>query len=346
MQPRFVEKVLIRHQHVPTLEHLVRDLYPDRVSNVDRRNGGPILVAHAHTPEPHDRVAWSVQISPLSHWTHAREWRRYSFRGQCLVLPYDFTRWAIRDNLPALHQQHAITQRLHGVQVMRDEDDRPTCPSQRAHSIKALLLEAQVADSQHFVQEQNLRLQMGNDRKPQSDVHSGGVPLDRYVDELPNLCEVDDTLELSPDLAPWHAQDRSTQVNVLPPGQLRMEPRPDLDQRRRPPIDRDLPGRRRRDACQQLQYRALAGTIVANDPESLAALVLNVHLPHRPELLWRAPQIAQLANPRVRAAAILCLVLDQVSLGHPVEPEIDHAPRSHPSDHVCGRALDTLEVQI
>src|SRR5215467_10515705 len=341
MQPRFVEKVHIRHQHVPALEHLVRDLYPDRVSNVDRRNGGPIRVAHAHTPEPHDRVAWSVQISPLSHWTHAREWRRYSFRGQCLVLPYDFTRWAIRDNLPALHQQHAITQRLHGVQVMRDEDDRPTCPSQRAHSIKALLLEAQVADSQHFVQEQNLRLQMGNDRKPQSDVHSGGVPLDRYVDELPDLREVDNTLELSPDLASRHAQDRSIQVYVLPTGQLRMESRPHLDQRRRPPIDRDLPRRGRRDACQQLQYRALAGTIVANDPESLPALDLEAHLSQRPEFRRRAPQTSQLAHPRMRAAPIFRLLRDQVSLGYPVEPEIDHAPRVQPSDHVGGGALDT-----
>src|SRR5215831_19098556 len=145
---------------------------------------------------------------------------------------------------------------------MRDEDNRPAFLTQRPHSIKALPLEGHVADGQHFVQEQDLGLQMGRDRKPQADVHSGGIPLDRYVDELPNLRELDDTFELTPDLAPWHAQDRSTQVNVLPAGQLRMEPRADLDQRRRPPIDRDLPGRRRRDACEQLQYRALSGTIV------------------------------------------------------------------------------------
>src|SRR5215813_6389709 len=123
-----------------------------------------------------------------------------------------------------------------------------------------------------------------------------------------------------------------------------MEPRPDLDQRRRPPIDRYLPGRRRRDACQELQYRALAGTIVANDPESLAALDREAHLSHRPELPRRPPQTSQPAPPRVQAAAILRFVRDQVSLGHPVEPEIYHPLRSHPSDHVCRRALDTLEV--
>src|SRR5215471_3431731 len=161
---------------------------------------------------------------------------------------------------------------------------------------------------------------MGSDRKSQPDVHSGGVPLDRYVDELPNLREVDDTFEFSPDLTSPHAQDRPTQVHILPAGQLRMEPRADLDQRRRPPIDGDLPGRGRRDACQQLQDRALAGTIVANDPESLAALDLEAHLSHRPEFLRRAPQTSQLAHPRMRAAPIFRLVRDQVSLGYPVEP--------------------------
>src|SRR5262249_10138161 len=33
-------------------------------------------------------------------------------------------------------------------------------------------------------------------------------------------------------------------------------------------------------------------------------------------------------------AAILRLVRDQVPLGHPVEPEIDHAPRSYPQGQV------------
>src|SRR5215471_11455927 len=173
---------------------------------------------------------------------------------------------------------------------------------------------------------------MGSDRKPQPDVHSGGVPLDGYVDEVPNLREVDDTFELLPDLASRHTQDRSTQIHVFPAGQLRMEARPDLDQRRRPPIDRDLPGRRRRDARQQLQDRALAGTIVANNPQSLAALDLEAHLSHRPELRRCAPHASQLTHPRTRAAAILPLMRDQVSLGYPVELEIDHAPRSHPSD--------------
>src|SRR5262249_52180188 len=266
MQPRLVEKVHDRHQHVPTLEHVVRDLYTEGVSDVHLRHDGPILSTHAHTPQPHDTVVLSVQVLALSHWTYARKCRRRPFRGQCLVLPYDLTRWAVPDNLPAPHQQHAVAQRLHRIQVMRDENNRPTFSPQRPHSIKTLPLEGHVADGQHFVQKQNLGLQMGSDRKPQPDVHSGGVPLDRYVDELLNLRELDDTVELSPDLASSHAQDRSTQLNVFPAGQLRMEPRPDLDQRRRPPIDRDLSGRRRRDACQQLQYRALAGTIGANDP--------------------------------------------------------------------------------
>src|SRR5262249_6446185 len=113
-----------------------------------------------------DMVAWGVQIPPLSNWTYARKWRRCPFRGQCLVLPYYLTRWAIRDNLPTLHQQHAVAQRLDRIQVMRDEDNGPTFSPQCPHSIKTFLLEGHVADGQHFVQEQDLGLQMSGDREP------------------------------------------------------------------------------------------------------------------------------------------------------------------------------------
>src|SRR5262249_60489325 len=138
--------------------------------------------------------------------------------------------------------------------------------------------------------------------------------------EPPTVCDVDHTLAPAAHLAPRHPQDRPIQVYVLPAGPPRMDPRPNLDQRARPPINRDLPRRGRRDACQQLQDRALAGTIVANDPESLPALDLEAHLSHRPEFLRRAPQTSQLAHPRMRAAPIFRLVRDQVSLGYPVEP--------------------------
>src|SRR5262249_2684209 len=37
VQPRLVGKVHVRYQHVPTLEHVVCDLYSDGVSNVYRR---------------------------------------------------------------------------------------------------------------------------------------------------------------------------------------------------------------------------------------------------------------------------------------------------------------------
>src|SRR5262250_708141 len=104
MQPCLVEKVHGRYEHVPALEHVVRDLYSDGVSNVHRRDGGPILSTHAHTPQPHDTVARGVHVSPFSHRTYAGERQRGPFRGQGLVLPYDLTRWAIRDSLPALHQ--------------------------------------------------------------------------------------------------------------------------------------------------------------------------------------------------------------------------------------------------
>ena len=70
------------------------------------------------------------------------------------------------------------------------------------HLAQALLLERGVADGEHFVDDQDLRLQVGGHRESQPHVHPAGVALDRRVEELLDLGEVDDLVELAPDLRP------------------------------------------------------------------------------------------------------------------------------------------------
>ena len=65
---------------------------------------------------------------------------------------------------------------------------------------EALLLELRVADGEHFVDDQDLRLEVRRDRERQPHVHAGGVALDRRVEELLDLGERDDLVELAADL--------------------------------------------------------------------------------------------------------------------------------------------------
>ena len=81
--------------------------------------------------------------------------------------------------------------------VVADEEHGPTVLGDRAHLAEALLLERDVADRQHLVDDQDLRLEVRGDRERQPHVHAARVALDRRVDELLDPGEVDDLVELA-----------------------------------------------------------------------------------------------------------------------------------------------------
>ena len=82
-----------------------------------------------------------------------------------------------------------------------------------------------------------------------------------------------------------HAEDGAVEEDVLAAGQLAVEAGADLEQRADAAVD---PGRARGrldDARQQLQKRALAGAVQADDADVLAAADLERRVPQRPELV-------------------------------------------------------------
>ena len=81
---------------------------------------------------------------------------------------------------------------------MADEEDGAAPAGDVAHLAEALLLERRVADRQHLVDEQDLRLEVRGDRERQAHVHAARVALHRRVDELLDLGERDDLVELAP----------------------------------------------------------------------------------------------------------------------------------------------------
>src|SRR5205823_5109883 len=103
--------------------------------------------------------------------------------------------------------------------------------------------------------------EMRRDAECEADVHAVRVPLDRGVEKPVDAGELDDAVEGPPDLLPAEAEDRSVQVDVLPPGELGMESRADLEQAAGAPPDDRAPGGRRRDAAQDLQQRRLARAV-------------------------------------------------------------------------------------
>ena len=98
------------------------------------------------------------------------------------------------------------------------------------HLAQTLLLELRIADGEHLVDDQDFRLQMRRHREGEPHLHAAGIALDRRVDELLDPGEVDDLVELSPDLGAAHAEDGAVEIDVLAPGEFGMKAGADFEQ--------------------------------------------------------------------------------------------------------------------
>src|SRR5438309_1826477 len=116
---------------------------------------------------------------------------------------------------------------------------------------------------------------MRRHRERQAHVHAARVPLDRGINELLHLGEGYDLVELAGDLRLLHAQDGAVQENVVPTRQLGMESGSDFEQRSYAAPDLYTAPGGLGDAGQNLQQRALARAIAADDPDHFSALDLE-----------------------------------------------------------------------
>lgn len=143
--------------------------------------------------------------------------------------------------------------------------------------------------------------------------------LDRRVDEVSKLGEVDNAVHLAPHIGVGLPEQRAVQVDILTPGQVGVKPGAEFEQGRNPAIDRDAPGGRFENARDELERGALARAVVSNQADGFATVHSEAHLAQRPERaaveMLAAPQ--QVGNALVDGN--LPVVLKRKLLAHPVE---------------------------
>ena len=112
---------------------------------------------------------------------------------------------------PAVLEQDAVVAELaQRPHVVADEQDGPAVPrGDVAHLPEAFLLEGVIADREHLVDDQDLRLEVRRHRERQADEHAAGVTFYRRIDEAADFREFHDLVELCCDLRPAHAHDRA-----------------------------------------------------------------------------------------------------------------------------------------
>ena len=97
-----------------------------------------------------------------------------------------------------------------------------------------------IANSQDFVDDQNLGLQMGGNGKPQAYHHTRGIALDGCVDIFRNTSEINDLIKFASDLRFGHSHDRAIHEDILTTRHFRVEACADLKQRRDATFDLDV----------------------------------------------------------------------------------------------------------
>ena len=178
-------------------------------------------------------------------------------------------RIAFGHDLAPFEEQSAVAVLLDADQIVRHEDHRPALALVAGKDLEAFGLEARVADGKHLVHEQDRRLGLDGDREAEAHLHARGVVLELLVGKAFQVREMHDRVHPAAQLRPAEAEDGAVQVDVLASGELRVEAHAELQEGRHLAADPDAAGRLSVDAGEDLEQRALARAVGADDAQEL-----------------------------------------------------------------------------
>jgi hypothetical protein len=101
----------------------------------------------------------------------------------------------VRHRVPSSSHSASSQKRSTRFSEWVTEQDGLAAAAELRELVEALVREALVADREHLVDQQHVGIDVNGDGEPEPHVHAGRVGLDRRVDELAQLGEVDDLVE-------------------------------------------------------------------------------------------------------------------------------------------------------
>ena len=144
------------------------------------------------------------------------------------------------------------------------------------HLADGLLLEFGVAHGEHFIHHQYFRFQVSGDGESEADGHAAAVALYGGVQVAFASAEVHNLVKLAGNFATAHAHDGAVHVDVFAAGHLRVESGAHFEEARDAAPCADGAGGGGGHAAQQLEERALAGAVPADDAHDVTLFHLEV----------------------------------------------------------------------
>src|SRR3954465_11872957 len=115
-------------------------------------------------------------------------------------------------------EQATVAQAFDGRHVVADEGDGASAGPYITHLPQTLLLKASVADGEHFIDQQDFRLEKRSHREGESQIHAAGIAFYRRINKLFHFGKGDYIVELALNLGTAHAKNGSVEEDVFPTG--------------------------------------------------------------------------------------------------------------------------------
>ena len=163
--------------------------------------------------------------------------------------------------------QRLVGHLLDEAEAVGHEDDGLVAAAELADLVEALVNEGLVTHREHFVDQENIRIDVDRNREPEAHVHAGGVSLDRSIDELLELSELHDVVEAIVDFLFRQPQHDAVDEDVLAAGDLGMKAGAELDERGDATVHRDRPRVGFRDPGNDFEKGALPGAVSPDNRE-------------------------------------------------------------------------------
>src|SRR5439155_17583983 len=184
----------------------------------------------------------------------------------------DVVRRALRREDAVVKPDRALAKTRDRAQVVRHEDDRLLGRAELADLGEAFVLEVLVTDREHFVHEENVRLQMHGDRETETHVHAARVGLHRRIEEAADVGELLDRRHRAVHLPARETEERAVEVRVLSAAEVRVESGADLKERGYATVHLQRSTAWLRRTREQLEQGRLPRPVRANDAEGRARL--------------------------------------------------------------------------
>src|SRR2546430_262563 len=184
----------------------------------------------------------------------------------------DVVRYALRGKDAVVEPDRALAETRNRAEIVRDEHNRLLRCAELADLREALVLEVLVTDRQHFVHQENVRLQVHGDRETETHIHAARVGLHRRIEEAADIGELLDGRHRAVHLLARETEERAIEVCVLAAAKVRVESRADLKKRGDATVHLERSPRGLRRTREELEQGRLPRPVRANDAERRARL--------------------------------------------------------------------------